>query len=81
MPGYQASIWWAWGLRSGTPQPVLAKLNAEIAAIQKLPETQKRLATDGAEIAMRTPAEMRAFIPQDIVRWTKVANDAGMQKR
>ena len=81
MPGYQASIWWAWGLRAGTPQPVLERLNAEIAAIQKLPETQKRLALDGAEIAMRTPAEMRAFIPQDIARWTKVANDAGMKKQ
>ena len=81
MPGYQASIWWAWGLRAGTPQPVLERLNAEIVAIQKLPETQKRLALDGAEIAMRTPAEMRAFIPQDIARWTKVANDAGMKKQ
>jgi tripartite-type tricarboxylate transporter receptor subunit TctC len=81
MPGYQASIWWAWSVRSGTPQPVLNKLNAEIAAIQKLPETEKRLAAEGAEIALRTPAEMRAFIPQDIARWTKVARDAGMQKQ
>jgi tripartite-type tricarboxylate transporter receptor subunit TctC len=81
MPSYQASIWWAWGLRSGTPQPILTKLNSEIAAIQKLPETQKRLATEGAEIVMRTPAEMRAFIPQDIAKWTRVAQDAGMKKQ
>jgi tripartite-type tricarboxylate transporter receptor subunit TctC len=81
MPSYQASIWWAWGLRAGTPQSILTKLNTEIAAIQKLPETQKRLAADGAEVAMRTPAEMRAFIPQDIAKWTKVAQEAGMKKQ
>jgi tripartite-type tricarboxylate transporter receptor subunit TctC len=81
MPSYQASIWWAWGLRAGTPQPILAKLNSEIAAIQKLPETQKRLAAEGAEVVLRTPAEMRAFVPQDITKWAKVAADAGMKKQ
>ncbi len=79
LPTYQASIWWAWGLRAGTPQAILNKLNAEIAAVQKLPETEKRLSTEGAELAMKTPAEMRAFIPEDIVRWRKVARDAGMK--
>jgi tripartite-type tricarboxylate transporter receptor subunit TctC len=81
LPSYQASIWWAWSVRAGTPQSILSKLSAEIAAIQKLPETEKRLAAEGAEIALRTPADMRAFIPQDIARWTKVARDAGMQKQ
>ncbi|MCC6535068.1 MAG: tripartite tricarboxylate transporter substrate binding protein [Burkholderiales bacterium] len=80
LPSYQASIWWAWGLRAGTPQAILNKLNGEIAAIQKLPETQKRLAAEGAEIVMRTPAEMRTFVPEDMAKWAKVAKDAGMQK-
>lgn len=81
MPSYQASIWWAWGLRNGTAQSILNKLNAEIAAIQKLPETEKRLATEGAEVLMRTPAEMRKFIPEDIAKWAKVAKEAGMKKQ
>jgi tripartite-type tricarboxylate transporter receptor subunit TctC len=81
MPNYQASIWWAWGLRSGTPQAILNRINAEIVEIQKMPETHKRLDADGAQVAMRTPAEMRAFIPQDIARWAKVAQDAGMKKQ
>ena len=81
MPGYQASIWWAWGLRAGTPPSILNRINAEIAAIQKLPETRERLAQQGADVVMRTPDEMRSFIPQDMARWAKVAQDAGMQKR
>jgi tripartite-type tricarboxylate transporter receptor subunit TctC len=81
MPSYQASIWWAWGLRAGTPPAILNKINAEIASIQKTPETEKRLATEGAEVVMRTPADMRAFIPEDTAKWAKVARDAGMKKQ
>jgi tripartite-type tricarboxylate transporter receptor subunit TctC len=50
---YEASIWWAWSTAAGTPAPVLNKLNTEIAAILKLPETQKRFAAEAAEVEIR----------------------------
>jgi len=81
VPGYEASIWWAWSARSGTPPAILNRLSNEMIAVQKLPETAKRFATEGAEIVIKTPAEMKALIPQDIEKWAKVARDAGMQKQ
>jgi tripartite-type tricarboxylate transporter receptor subunit TctC len=81
LPSYQAEIWWAWATTAGTPQPVINKLNAEIAKILALPETAKRFAVDSAEVDIRTPAEIRKMIPADIAKWEKVARDAGMQKR
>jgi tripartite-type tricarboxylate transporter receptor subunit TctC len=81
LPGYQAEIWWAWSTRSGTPSAVLHKLNAEVAVIQKNPETDKRFAIEGAEVVIRTPAEIKAMIPTDIAKWTKVAQEAGMKKQ
>ena len=80
LPSYQAAIWWAWAATGGTPQAVINKLNTEIAAILKLPETAKRFAVDGAEVDIRTPAEIRKMIPEDLAKWAKVAQDAGMQK-
>ena len=80
LPGYEAEIWWAWSTRAGTPSSVLHKLNAEMAVIQKTPETEKRFALEGAEVVVRSPAEIRAMIPKDIAKWTKVAQEAGMQK-
>ena len=80
LPGYEAEIWWAWSTRAGTPQSVLHKINAEMAVIQKQPETEKRFAIEGAEVVLRSPAEIRAMIPKDIAKWTKVAQEAGMQK-
>jgi tripartite-type tricarboxylate transporter receptor subunit TctC len=81
LPGYEAEIWWAWSTRAGTPAAVLHKLNAEVAVIQKMPETEKRFAVEGAEVVLRTPAEIKAMIPKDIAKWTKVAQEAGMQKK
>lgn len=80
VPGYEAAIWWGWASRAGTPQAVLNKLNAEIAAIQKLPETERRFSLEGAEILTMTPAEIRKMIPADIAKWTRVARDSGMKK-
>jgi tripartite-type tricarboxylate transporter receptor subunit TctC len=81
LPGYQADIWWAWAATAGTPQPVIQKLNKEIAAVLQMPETAKRFAVDSAEVFISTPAEIRKMIPADIAKWEKVAREAGMQKR
>jgi tripartite-type tricarboxylate transporter receptor subunit TctC len=80
IPSYEASIWWGWAATGGTPATVLNKLNNEVAAILKLPETAKRMATEGAEVEIRNPAEIREMIQTDLVKWAKVAQDAKMPK-
>jgi len=77
---YEAAIWWAWATRTGTPASTIRRLNAEVAAVLKRPETEKRFALEGAEIEIRTPEEIRRMIPADLARWEKVAREAGMQK-
>jgi tripartite-type tricarboxylate transporter receptor subunit TctC len=78
---YEASIWWAWATTAGTPAPVLTKLNNEIGAVLAMPDTVKRFAAEAAEVDPKTPAEMRKFVPQDLAKWAKVAQDAGMAKQ
>ena len=81
LPSYQADIWWAWAATGRTPAPIVNKLNKEIGDILAMPETAKRFAVDSAEVWIQTPAEIRKFIPADLAKWAKVANDAGMEKR
>lgn len=81
LPSYQAEIWWAWATTAGTPQPIIARLNQEIAVILQTPETAKRFAVDSAEVDIKTPAEIRKMIPADIAKWEKVAREAGMPKQ
>jgi tripartite-type tricarboxylate transporter receptor subunit TctC len=78
---YEASIWWAWSTAAGTPAPVLNKLNTTIAEILKLPDTQKRFASEAAEVEIKKPAEIKEMVKADLAKWDKVARDAKMQKQ
>ena len=80
LPSYDASIWWGWASAGGTPIAVLTKLNTEVSAILKLPETAKRMAAEGAEVEIRSVPEIRAMIKDDLVKLAKVADDAKMPK-
>ncbi len=79
VPGYDASNWWAVAAPAGTPANIMAKLNAAIAAYLKMPETQKRFTNEGAEVDIKTPAEIRRMIPLDMAKWARVAKEAGMR--
>ena len=78
VPGFDANNWWSIAAPAGTPPAVIARLNSEIATLLKLPETQTRFRNDGAEVDIKTPAELRRMISIDIAKWTKVAKEAGM---
>jgi len=79
VPGYSAVNWWTIAAPAGTPPAIIARLNSEIAAFLRLPETRKRFTDEGAEVDIRTPDEVRKMIPVEIAKWTKVARAAGMR--
>jgi tripartite-type tricarboxylate transporter receptor subunit TctC len=80
LPSYDAAIWWGWATAARTPPSVVNKLNHEIAAILKQPETAKRFAAEGAEPEALAPAELRKMVLADLAKWAKVAQDAKMEK-
>jgi len=79
VPGYDASNFWALATAAGTPHAAIATLNTEIANFLRMPETQKRFTNEGAEVDIRTPAEIKKMIPVDMAKWAKVAKEAGMR--
>jgi len=79
VPGYDASNWWGLATPAGTPAAIIARLNSEVGNFLNRPETQKRFTSEGAEVDIRTPQEIRRMIPVDMAKWAKVARDAGMR--
>ncbi len=79
VPGYDASNWWAVAAPAGTPAAVIAKLSTAITAYLQMPETQKRFTNEGAEVDIKTPAELKKMIPLDMAKWARVAKEAGMR--
>ena len=74
-PGYDLSSWFGVLAPAGTPEPVIARLNAEIVKALKDPAVRERL--HDFEIFGSTPAEFRAFIESEIEKLAKVIEISG----
>ena len=77
--GYESSTWYGIVAPVGTPAPVVQRLNAEVVAILRQPETNERLSREGAEPVGNTPQEFGAFIRSEIAKWAKVIKAAGVR--
>jgi len=79
MPGFEAVSWGGVMVPANTPRPIVAKLNAEINRILKLPEFRERLAKVGAETAGGTPEEFQAYLAAETEKWARVAKTANIK--
>ena len=76
LPGFEVTNWIGVFAPAGTPADIVAKLNAEIMRIMRLPEVQSRLTSEGAAFKPTTPAEFAAFQKSEIGKWSKLIKDA-----
>ncbi|MGH8617126.1 MAG: Bug family tripartite tricarboxylate transporter substrate binding protein [Burkholderiales bacterium] len=78
-PGFEASLWLGFFAPTGTPQPILTRLNKELVAIANTPEMKEQFERNGAEAITMTPAELSALIKTEIDKYTKVIRAAGIK--
>jgi tripartite-type tricarboxylate transporter receptor subunit TctC len=72
LAGYEATIWLGLMAPTGTPKPVIDKLNAAVNAAIKRPEIVKLWADQGAAPMSMTPEEFDKYLRSDIVKWAEV---------
>jgi tripartite-type tricarboxylate transporter receptor subunit TctC len=75
LPGFESVSWGGVMAPAGTPPEIIAKLNAEINRILKLPDVAAKLQGLGAEIVGSTPSEFDNYVKSEIAKWGKVARD------
>ncbi len=81
LPGVEASVWNAFFLPKGTPEPIVRKLNKAMSDTLDNAAIRKRLQELGLEIVppeRRTPEYLAKFLPQEIERWAKPILAAGI---
>jgi tripartite-type tricarboxylate transporter receptor subunit TctC len=81
LPGVEASVWNAFFLPKGTPEPIVRKLNKAMSETIDNPTIRKRLEDLGLEIVppeRRTPEYLGRFVSEEIARWGKVIQAAGI---
>ncbi len=76
LPGYEASIWLGLMAPTGTPRPIVERLNAEVNRILNQPQTRERQAAAGAQPMPMGIEEFGAFLARDVERqreWIRMA--------
>lgn len=77
LPGYEAVAWYGVFAPAGTPQDIVARLNADIVKIVNAPEVRDLLLKQGAEAYALSPAEFTKVVERDVAKWAKVVKDSG----
>jgi len=77
IPGYEIANSWGMFARLGTPQPLIARLNAEMVRIHALPDVRERYASVGLEAVTTTPEGFRKIIEADTEKFGKIIKATG----
>lgn len=72
IPGYEAYEWNGVFLPTGTPAPVVAKLQQTLVDVLKEDEVKQRLSDLGAQAVGSSPADFATFLRQEEVKWGEV---------
>jgi tripartite-type tricarboxylate transporter receptor subunit TctC len=78
-PGIEGSGWNGIFVPAGTPAPIVAKLQQEIARVLLSKEVQDDALTLGTQAGGEKPEEFAAFVRAEIQKWGKVIKDAGIK--
>ena len=77
MPGYEASQWWAIGVRKSTPVEIIDRLNKEINAILAEAQIQARLADLGIATFAGSATDLEKFVIADTEKWARAVKFSG----
>jgi tripartite-type tricarboxylate transporter receptor subunit TctC len=79
LPGFEAVAWYGVVAPPKTPRPIVDKINADINEALKAPEIVQRMPDFSAEVVGGTPQATAAYMREEIARWHKVIQSAGVK--
>jgi len=79
LPEFDAVYWVGYVAPTGTPRPVIEKLNAAFREILHSDEEKRRLAELGQTVAGGMPEEFSALIASEVSRWQKIVDKLGIR--
>jgi tripartite-type tricarboxylate transporter receptor subunit TctC len=73
------SSWQGVLVPTGTPRPIVDKLNAAIVKVLADPEIQARMRKGGAiAVSSKSPEDFKAYMDTETAKWTKVITESGL---
>ena len=75
---YIVNTWMGFAVPAGTPEPVIARLNAEINRIGQLPQVREKMLAQGIEILPPdSPAAAQKQVRDDLALWLPIIKASG----
>jgi len=74
--GFEIVQWYGFFAPAKTPKEIVDKLNKEIVAIMKDPDTAKRFADQGADIVTGSPEDFAKLVQSELAKWSKFIKEA-----
>ena len=79
LPGFMTGSWQGILAPARTPPEIVARLNAEVARIVKLPDVRDVLVSQGTTPLPTSPHDTAKWLAAERERWTKVVKDSGFK--
>jgi len=79
VPDFDITSWQGWLGPANMPKDVVARLNAEVRKVIENPEIKKQLADRGMDAFSGTPESFSKFVDEQLVLWTRLIKDAGIE--
>jgi tripartite-type tricarboxylate transporter receptor subunit TctC len=79
LEGFDITSWYALVARTGTPRPIVERLNATVVEILRRPEIREQLARMNAEAAPSTAEEAQAYIRAESANWAEIVRRTGIR--
>jgi tripartite-type tricarboxylate transporter receptor subunit TctC len=79
LPDLEVETWYAMFVPAGTPASVVARVNGEINELLKEGDVKDVLARQGLAAAGGRPERLGELVKQELTRWTRVVNAAGIK--
>jgi tripartite-type tricarboxylate transporter receptor subunit TctC len=76
---YDVTGWYGLCTQSKVPQPILAKINADVNKLLGSATLKKRLEDQGITLNPTTPEAFAAHVKGETEKWAKVVKEAGLQ--
>ena len=78
LPGFAMVGWFGVVAPTGTPQPVIARLSREVAALLGDKEVADRIITIGPIVEPGSTEQFATFLQAERARWAQVASEIGL---
>jgi len=79
IPGFEAVLHYGLVAPKGTPAPVINRLNAALRALVSTDEVKQRIAAEGGDPLISSPAEYDADIDREATKWAGVISRLGLK--